>query len=524
MDKVALEDGGVFYTKRRIDDDAILLAKALVTLGHAEEETLTICMKNLFEGVVLTFAANAIGLKVAYGNYQGSLELLVEEMNEHESTALAVFDRDAEFAEGMFKRVPTLRSIINIEPPGKTGETVGMISLGRTFVSYDGIRRQAKNHFQGSIRARLARNTFSKKERIFLQTSGSTAVRPKCLPFTNENIFAMLMYAKNSTGTKTHDKTVAKVLCILSYRHPYGWMTMFVNLLGGNRVVLAKGYSAEEIGKWYRDKPSYIYGTPQFLRQFMAETPEKADLSFLRAFFCAGMETPEELFEEAGEYFLKHNSGAEVRNNYGIGETLCVGTASDGVPHRAGTSGKFYVGPEWVIVDEDLNEVPYGTVGELLVRSKSMISRYFNNPEETKNSFIKFRGKTFFRTGDFVSLAEDGYVTFHGRKKRFYQPKDSNDKVNCETIEKALLGAKEIVLETAVEIYQLPDKSNSSCAFIVLESGVEKSDETREKLFDFLRTKIRPFEMPTKIEFLDELPLMASGKVNHKFLESLLKS
>lgn len=505
MDEVIIGRAGRTMTKQKLKCEIELAMKGLAILGLKSGDVLMLHMPLLIEGVVLTFAANALGIKVAYANFEGTDQEFIAERQKYHAKIVAKYQ---EARVGRPRGVHFYRIVAD---------------MSFWASSYDALLTLAASA-NVKLRSQKLQNLVSRRELIYLQTSGSTAVRPKGLPFTNSNIFHTLLFAAKSTGTTTHSEEVDKALCILNFRHPYGWMPLFINLMGGNRVELAVGATAKDIGEWYRTRPSYIYGTPQFLREFIRETPKDADLSFLRAFFCAGDKTEEELFVQFREFCAQHGATqAEIRNNYGVGELLCVGTTSDGIPHRAGTSGKFYQGPTWVIVDEDLNPVPTGTVGEIIVHSKTMIRHYFQNEEETKKVFVKFNGKRFFRTGDYASVDADGYVTIVGRKKRFYIPRGSTDKVNCETIEQALLSITELVADCAVIIYALEDGSKSSCAFVVTKPDIPESDATRDRIFAWLRRLLRPFQLPTRIEFLSELPYMPSGKVNYIKLEQTIQ-
>ena len=516
----AIIDRGISHSGKQLRDDVVALIKALLLLGLQPENVLVIATPNLYEGIILTMAANAIGIKVAYLNDLASTEEIADGLNLHEADVLTVYMRDEAFAKEIYAKVPTLRTVINI---GTYESSPGLISYHKLLVS--------AFRYKGSIRPILLKHLFSKKDAFYLQTSGSTSGRPKILPFSNENVFAALIYASNSTGTKTNDAEVKKVLCIMPYRLPYGWMPVFVNLLGGNLVELAPGGSEEQIAEYWKTGASYIYGTPLIFRVFMEKTPEDADLSFLKAFFCSGFSMSETWFQEGLAYLRRHNSSAEIRNNYGIGEALCIGTASDGIPHREGTSGKFYVGPEWVIVDDDLKEVRYNERGEVLLHSKSLCNGYFKDPEATKSAFIRFRGKKFYRSGDYVSLSEDGYVTFYGRKKRFYQPLGAIDKVNCETIEKALLRVPNMVKQCAVVIYSPDNISEASCAFIVpnpeyIANGRPEGkayEDLRRELLAHLEDNLLNYQMPSRLVFLSELPMLESNKPDYVTLEHLAK-
>ncbi|MBQ2660245.1 acyl--CoA ligase [Candidatus Saccharibacteria bacterium] len=521
MDEPAVEISGKVFSKQQLRDDTFSMMKSLKLFNLEKGSTFVIATPNLYQGIVLTMAANASGFRVAYSNSQFPAKDLAADINTHRAKVLLVYDRDADFAKEIFSETYSLLKIINVAPEITNPEYNRRYFFGplQSFFDYDEFMFDTQE-FHCLVRPTFLANLFSKKESLYLQTSGSTSGKPKILPFSNQEIYASLIYASNSTGTKTRDRGVKKVLCILPYRFPYGWMTIFVNLMGGNCVSIAEGASPEQIGEYYKLKPSFIYGTPAIFRAFMDNTPEDADLSFLKAFFCSGFSISEEWYQEGMQYLKAHNSNAEIRNNYGIGEGMCIGTASDGVEHRPNTSGKFYVGPEWVLVDDELNEVKYGEVGEALVWSKSLCHGYLGDEEKTRESFIPFRGKTFYRTGDYLSLAEDGYVTFLGRKKRFYQPLGATDKVNCETIEKALEALPELVESCAVIIkFDEKTQSETSRAFVVPKDTLQDEESLRTEIF--LKLDLLPYQMPGSIVFLKEIPLMKSGKINYTMLERM---
>lgn len=503
MDGIAIGQGNTKLTKAELKRKIELAMKVLVILGLKPGEVLMLHVPLSIEGVVLTFAANALGVKIAYSNFEGTEGEYLYEVKKYNARVIAKY---CEGRPGRLSGIYFFRRVCD---------------MSFRLAAYDEMMALAAC---ANIKPR--QRLFSRQEMFYLQTSGSTAVRPKGLPFTNSNVLYALLYAAKSTGTSTHSEEVEKALCVLNFRHPYGWMPLFVNLIGGNRVELATGTSPQSISEWHRLKPSYIYGTPQFLREFMRETSSEANLSFLRAFFCAGDITEEELFEEFAEFCkLHHADKAELRNNYGVGELLCVGTTSDGIPHKPGTSGKFYQGPTWAIVDERFRRVPTGQVGEIIVRSKTMISHYYQNEAETRAAFIQFEGKRFFRTGDYASVDEEGYVTIVGREKDFFQPYGASDKVNCETIRKPLSALKTLVKDSYVVVYVVEDpdsprhKSKSACAFVVPREDVKRSPETAARIIRELSNTLQPFQLPTKLFFCDELPTTPAGKVDKKLLK-----
>lgn len=513
LDEIAIEYGDKKWTKQMVRDSAIRIAGLFLAHGISAGDKIAIALPNCFEGIALTMGANAIGVQIVYLNYELCAKDLLPDLKKHQPKILftwKIFCTDLPEVDRGKTR------IVCLEPQDPLPKVENLDE--EEYISFEEFcqkRVDMKVTFD-----EIQKYSMNERIAIYLQTSGSTSGKPKTLPFTNSAIFASLIFASNSTGTKTRDASVSRVLCIIPYRLPYGWMTLFVNLMGGNTVILAPGATPEAIGEYYKLKPSYIYGTPVIFKTFMEETPRDADLSSVTAFFCSGFSIPEEWYTEGQEYFARHNSHAEIRNNYGIGEGLCIGTASDGVRHKPGTCGKFYVGPEWLIVDDDFKEVKYGEIGELVVSSPSLCHGYFGDSEATKDAFFVFNSKRFYRTGDFVSLAEDGYVTFHGRKKRFYQPKGATDKVNCETIEKAL-SKSELVNQNAVTIIKDADGFETSKAFVVLNFEYMDVDYAEKTLREFLSESLLDYQMPNKIVFIDEIPMMGSGKVDYIKLQTL---
>lgn len=523
LDEMAIFDGGIGHTKKELRDDVLQTASALLEIGITPGSTIVLGWPNSYEGIVTIIGANAIGVKVVMSEV--SKKAVEHEVILHAPQAVFIYDTnpadmDVSWAKQLSSTHKQLKAVFMMSGVNKRFMVISDLYARspREIWSHFVGGNSLITHYTGEMTYTLRiveEYGLSKGEEpmLYLKTSGSTSGKPKTLPFSNKAIVAALIFAANSTGMQTRDRKIGRVLCNAPYQHGYGWMPLFVHLMGGNEVVLS-GAKPEDVAGWHRMELGQIYGTPLSLKQFMESTPEGTDLSSLTAFYVAGAAIPEEEFQEGIRYFRAHNSQAEIRNNYGISEALCVGTASDGVPHREGTIGKFYVGPEWVLVDEKLNEVKYGETGEALVASPTLCDGYFNDFSAEEKAFITYRDKTFFRTGDFLSLAEDGYVTFVGRKRRFFFAEGVTDKVNCETIEQALEALPE-VKQAAVIVAKGEKNVEYAKAF------VEATDVTKEEILTKLSESLQDFQLPKELIFIDKIPVMASGKIDYKKLEDL---
>ncbi|MBO7657119.1 acyl--CoA ligase [Candidatus Saccharibacteria bacterium] len=500
FEEPAIETDGKIYTKQMLKDDTIKFAGWLLENGLAAGDRIIIVAPNSYEGVVATFGANAIGIKIAVIKPITKEELgsFYEELDRHHPKMILFYDDPTDLMnEASYAKYA---KVWLVAKSAGFREAIDSISI-----SLETVMKEIESH---SI-------SKSDEPMLYLKTSGSSS-KPKTLPFSNRAIFASLIYAANSTGTSTRDESVKKALCQASYYHGYGWMPLFVNIMGGNPVILA-GPTPEDIANYYKLQPSYIYGSPLTLKQFMKLTPEDADISMLVAFFCAGASLYEKDYEDGMEYFRKHNCQAEIRNNYGISEGLCIGTVNDNIPHVPNTAGKFYIGPEWLVVDENGNEVKYGEVGEAIVAADSLCQGYLGDEELTKKHFIQRDGKTFFKTGDFLSLDETGYVSFVGRERRFFIIEGIFEKVNCETVEEAI-ARLDGVYQNAVIV--TPDETGAK-AFVVLDPNSSAKDLTEAEFRKALSEFLNDYQMPREIVFVDEIPMMSSGKVDYKLLETM---
>ncbi len=495
----------IVHTGYRFKNDVFRLAKALL---HRLKpgSMLAIISENCYEMLVLTFAANAVGIRVAFLDPLATTAELSKQLRRYQAELVATGRLPNSSIDELYLRSPCAQQFIDLKN----------ITSGKVYaLSYREFARTAAS-YKGPFWRIILRHLVGKKDAIYLQTSGSAAGEPKRLPFTNSNIFASLMYISNSTNTVPHDPNIHNVLCAMACHLPYGWMSIFLNVLGGNTVQFP------EDEQWWGDDATYIYTTPAGLTSFMQQCPEAADLSSITRIYVGGFILHESDYQEGISFLRHHGSKGDIFNNYGIGEIMCIGAGTEGIPRRPNTVGKLYYGPEYIIVNEALKEVKYNEPGELLVHSKSLCNGYFGNPEATAKAFITYRGKLFYRTGDTVALSSDGYVTFVGRKARYYAPVGVLDKVYCEVVERAINTLSDVVETSAVVPYHRNKTDMGNQAFVVLTTEyATTNEEARAKLLEHLQEALKPHELPDKINFLPQLPFMSSGKVNYVKLTSI---
>jgi long-chain acyl-CoA synthetase len=162
-------------------------------------------------------------------------------------------------------------------------------------------------------------------------------------------------------------------------------------------------------------------------------------------------------------------------------------------------------GTDLKIIDmtDDTKILPPGEVGEICIKGPQVMTGYYKNPEETKSSLID----GWFHTGDIGVLDEDGYLTIVDRKKDVVISSGFN--VYPKEIDEILFEHPDIVEACAVGI---PDEKRGEAikAYVVKRPG---SKLIEKEVVLFCREKLTGYKIPAKIEFIDELPKSAIGKI-----------
>ena len=211
-----------------------------------------------------------------------------------------------------------------------------------------------------------------------------------------------------------------------------------------------------------------------------------------------------------------------IFNTYGPTEATVVATAAEVVPGGTLTIGKPIANYTSYIVDEDLNLLPHGIQGELLIGGPGVADGYLGRPELTAEKFITnpFGAYTdisadprLYRSGDAVSLDTDGNIAFHGRIDD--QIKIRGFRVELGEIEAVL--CEQAGVNQAAVVLRTDDGMDRLVAFIVGEPGVVTEGAV---LRAGLRDQLPPYMIPAHYESVGALPRLVSGKVDKKTLKA----
>jgi len=256
----------------------------------------------------------------------------------------------------------------------------------------------------------------------------------------------------------------------------------------------------EVIGRY---QPTLLYSVPTGYGAMLAhdDAPDRDALATLRACVSAGEALPPALYERWLERY-----GLEILDGIGSTEILHIFIANRPGSARPGSSGQMVPGYEARVVDEYGHDVATGEVGDLLVRGDSTCAYYWNKHEATKSTL---QGE-WIRTGDKYRVDEDAYYWYQGRSDDML--KVSGIWVSPFEVEAALMQHPD-VLEAAVVGDRDTDGLVKPRAFVVANDGSEPNEELAAALKLFVKATIAPYKYPRWIEFVDELPRTATGKI-----------
>jgi acetyl-CoA synthetase len=264
----------------------------------------------------------------------------------------------------------------------------------------------------------------------------------------------------------------------------------------------------------YGVRNAFLFPTALKLMMKAVPEPKRQYRIGLRSIMSAGESVGVTVIEWAREQL-----GVTINEMFGQTEiNYVVGNCQAAWPVKPGAIGRPYPGHRVAIIDNRGMEVPRGELGEIAVmRSVDGVPdpvfflEYWNNPDATREKFIGEWGCT----GDQGRMDDDGYIWYQGRSDDVI--KSSGYRIGPAEIESCLV--KHPAVANAAVIGK-PDEARGAIikAFIVLQPGQPPSEQLEEDIRKHVRGRLAPYEYPREIEFIDELPMTTTGKVQRKLL------
>lgn len=272
----------------------------------------------------------------------------------------------------------------------------------------------------------------------------------------------------------------------------------------------------------YQVTNSFLF--PTALKIMMKAVPRPRDhyALKLRAIMSAGEAVGDAVFD-----WTQSALGVTVNEMFGQTEiNYIVGNSAQQWPAKAGSMGRPYPGHQVAVIDDNGERVAPGGTGEVALHRCDIHGHpdpvffigYWNNPAATSQ---KFSGD-WCRTGDLASVDADGYLWYQGRADDMF--KAAGYRIGPSEIENCLV-KHPAVANAAVVPKPDTERGNLVKAFVVLTADTPRNADADTRLVQQLQQHVRgmlaPYEYPKEIEFIDQLPMTTTGKVQRRVLRLL---
>ncbi|CVK92310.1 probable fatty acid transporter FAT2 [Fusarium mangiferae] len=342
---------------------------------------------------------------------------------------------------------------------------------------------------------------------LILHTSGTTS-RPKVVPLTHRNLTRTMNNIKNTYQLTPKDRT----MLVMPLFHVHGLLCgLLAPLFTGGSMIVPTKFSASEFWTDFNTHKANWYTAVPTIHQILLKNPPpspKPEIRFIRS--CSSPLSPT-VFQQ-----LEETYNAPVLEAYAMTEAAHQMTSNPLPPakRKAGTVG-IGQGVEVRILNEQGEEVPQGSEGEICIIGENVTKGYLNNPSANASSYHK---NGFFRTGDQGKKDEDGYIIITGRIKELINK--GGEKISPIELDNVLTRHPKI--GEAVS-FAIPDEvyGQDIGVAVVLKNG-EKL--TAEELKAWVAERSAKFKVPKKIYFTEIMPKTATGKIQRRIVAETMMS
>lgn len=294
----------------------------------------------------------------------------------------------------------------------------------------------------------------------------------------------------------------------------------------GKPLVAYRGRFSAETAFYLLEKygvtNTFLFPTALKIMMKAAPLPREKFTLKLRAIMSGGEAVGDAVFN-----WSQSALGLTINEIFGQTEmNYIIGNSAHNWPARAGSMGRPYPGHRVALIDDDGTVVDIGGIGEIAVHRYDihghidpvLFLEYWKKPDSTRE---KYTGD-WCRTGDLAMQDKDGYIWYRGRADDVF--KAAGYRIGPSEIENCLMQHR-AVESAAVVPKPDADRGNIVKAFIVLAVGVKRSRIADDRMIATLQAHVRgrlaPYEYPKEIEFVDELPMTTTGKVQRRVLRAL---
>ncbi|MFX1365491.1 MAG: long-chain fatty acid--CoA ligase [Promethearchaeota archaeon] len=358
-------------------------------------------------------------------------------------------------------------------------------------------------------------NINPKEDIAVIQYTGGTTGLPKGACLSHYNIISNVLQMKQISDhmKETYLKDDIKAVSVLPWYHIYGQTCeLAINPINGSMGYILPTFDIPTIVELVKEKKvNTLLGVPTMFLGLLAHPMTKdVDFSCLKYTNVGAGALSAEHFN-----LWKQKTGFAMGEGYGLSEASPTVTSSPPwAKKKSGSCGIPIAGTLCGIVDENLNFLPIGESGELVVAGPQIMLGYHNRPEENKLVFFEAGGYRWLRTGDYAKMDEEGYIFLIDRVKDMIKYKGHS--VYPREIEE-ILYEHPAIQECAVIGIKDPERGENIMVHIIPKEDY-KGKITEQEIIDWSKQNMAAYKYPRIVKFVEELPKSAVGKILRRII------
>jgi long-chain acyl-CoA synthetase len=520
-DRAGLHYMGTPFTYKQLDDMSNRFANLLKKVGVKKGETVGINLPNL-----PAYYIGLVGIQKAGCVVTGVSPLLTAEELNHQLkdsgakvlvTLDALYPRVIKGIDGTQLKAIVFTGIADYLSPmlATMGKLLKKIPTGKV-LPIPGIEIYHFKQVMKSMSADPVAEKVSMDDTCVMQYTGGTTGLPKGAELTHRNIVCQMTQIQAWLDTKMGETIGMTCFPLFHIAGLIICMTMFSRAI--TQVAVPNPRDQKFIIKaMKKHRPNIIGNVPTIFLELMKQPDFKAyDFSDVQFFVSGAAPFPPEYIKDF-EKIVGANKLVEV---YGLTETSPLITSNPRYGKKIpGAVGLPFPDTIIKIVDPATGEsVPFNEPGEIAVKGPQVFTKgYFRKPDETAH--VLRNG--WFHTGDLGKMDEEGFVTIVDRLKDMVNV--SGMKVFTRELDDVICEHPDVDLGASVGIPD-PERPGSEivASAIVLKAGIEKSEAEKSKITEYLRGRVAPYKVPKRIEFYDQLPTSAVGKILKREIREMM--
>ncbi len=328
-------------------------------------------------------------------------------------------------------------------------------------------------------------------------TSGVTG-NPKGAVLSHQQTFFKNFQIQNYINGRPGDMLIAQMPLF----HSGGLFIVATPALNtGMTMVMRRGFDPNEFAEDIeRYRGTIVFALTTMWRMIIDSGKlDETNVSSVRAVVGGGERTPASLFEELSR------RGLQMQQGFGQTENSAMMVMPKEAIHRKmGSIGKPGYFTEIWIADSAGNRLPPGEIGEIVAKGPTVMSGYWNQPEETARTIVN----GVLNTGDLGYVDEEGFFYIVDRAKDMYRSGGEN--VYPAEVEKILMNHPDIA---QVAVIGIPDPKWGEVGMAFIIPSQPDQEITIEEVREYLQDKIARYKHPAKVKMMSEFPLTSTMKV-----------